>query len=233
MNPTTKNQTNKKLTLTLLSLSLLFNLVAMPAVCAQQAPVAEEIYVFRCPTFDMYTPTRVIITYQSSADYSLTVTNYAQTEHHEYRTSGVSGYDSISFNTSSTDVYNLTFTARYAVWVRQTVTIELIEENNGRTKTISIDMNSQGFNLNMIINTITPPRYPSQEEIISGLLAGINTLFGNQFNQLQSGNRDLVSSILGSQILSSSALIIVLILSVIMFILQLKWHRSEASQLRP
>jgi hypothetical protein len=151
------------------------------------APSAPDTYVIRFPTFDMYAPTRIVVTYTYTQSYSVNVTDFGQTLHQETQTP-----ESMEFDTAAVDVYNITFAVSYDIYVNQTVTIELFENQTGIAKTMELDMNSKGFLINMVISTSTPPTYPDTNQIVNG----IKTYFANQILVLQATNNGLVNSVM-------------------------------------
>ena len=132
------------------------------------------------PNYDLYSPVRIVVTYTYTQSYSINVTSFGQTLHEE-----ISSPTSIEFDTSADDVYQITISVSYAVWVNQTITIAVFQNETGTEgQTIELAMDSMGFKINMLVSTSTPPSYPTQQELVSGLLDGVrNELLGQEVNQ--------------------------------------------------
>lgn len=143
----------------------------------------------------MYAPASVVVTYTYTQSYSVHVTDLGQSLHQE-----ISNPTSMEFETSADDIYNITFTVNYDVWVNQTVTISIFENQTGTAKTMELDMDSKGFIINMMITTSTPPTYPSTDQIVNG----IKDYFTNQINLMQSSNNGLVNNIMTAVVFSSA-----------------------------
>jgi len=155
-------------------------------------PSAPAMYNLQFPSLNLYTPVEVVVDYTYTQSYSVKVTDFGQTLHQE-----ISTPTSTTFNTTAVDIYNITFTVNYDVWVNQTVTISIFESRSGQASPSlfsleEIGMDSKGFAINMIITTSTPPSFPSVTQFAEQV-AGI---FTNQVNMMQSSNNGLVNSIM-------------------------------------
>jgi len=151
------------------------------------SPAAPSIYPVSFPNFDMYAPAEIVVTYTYTQSYQVTVSDFGQTLHQE-----ISTPTSMTFNTTADDVYNITFTVNYDVYVNQTVTVSLFETGLGVAKTMELGMDSKGFIINMIVSTSTPPTFPNANQIAEQ----ISALFTNQVNVMQSSNNNVINSIM-------------------------------------
>ena len=155
-------------------------------------PSAPALYVLQFPSLNLDTPVEVVVDYTYTQSYSVKATDFGQTLHEE-----VSTPTSMTFNTSAVDIYNITFTVNYAVWVNQTVTVSIFESQAGVAAPSlyaleEINMDSMGFVINMIITTTMAPSFPTTSDIVNG----IKYYFANQINLMQSSNNGLVNSIM-------------------------------------
>jgi len=150
-----------------------------PPVRDTSAP-STNMYSINMPNYALYSPVRIVVTYTYTQSYSINVTSFGQTLHEE-----LSSPTSIEFDTSADDVYQIAIVVSYAVWVNQTVTISVYQNSTGAEgQTIQLAMDSEGFTINMLVNTTPPPSYPTEQELVSGLLDGVkNELLGQEVNQ--------------------------------------------------
>jgi hypothetical protein len=150
-----------------------------PPVTDTGAP-STNMYSINMPNYDLYSPVRIVVTYTYTQSYSINVTSFGQTLHEE-----LSSPTSIEFDTSADDVYQIAIVVSYAVWVNQTVTISVYQNSTGAEgQTIQLAMDSEGFTINMLVSTSPPPSYPTEQELVSGLLDGVkNELLGQEVNQ--------------------------------------------------
>jgi len=150
-----------------------------PPVRDTGAP-STNMYSINMPNYALYSPVRIVVTYTYTQSYSINVTSFGQTLHEE-----LSSPTSIEFDTSADDVYQIAIVVSYAVWVNQTVTISVYQNSTGAEgQTIQLAMDSEGFTINMLVNTTPPPSYPTEQELVSGLLDGVkNELLGQEVNQ--------------------------------------------------
>jgi hypothetical protein len=153
---------------------------ASPPLSIDQAGPSTSVYSVDMPNYDLYSPVRIVVAYTYTQSYSINVTSFGQTLHEE-----ISSPTSIEFDTSADDVYQITITVSYAVWVNQTITIAVFQNETGTEgQTIELAMDSMGFKINMLVSTSTPPSYPTQQELVSALLDGVrNELLGQEVNQ--------------------------------------------------
>ncbi len=210
----------KTVTLTLLTLIILA-LATESAAAQTYVPPAAEIYTVSYPTFIVYAPVSIVVTYVSSPTYSLPeVSSFGNTPHEEHHTSDPQrGTDTLQFNTTAIDTYNITFTVHYDVWVNQTVLVQITEQGEGgRTNIMCLDMNTKGFTINMLISTQKAPSYPDPNEIIAGINQGTQSYWNNQIAQLQSDNSDLLGISAGTQILTLVAIFISITISMLTLI---------------
>ena len=150
-----------------------------PPVRDTGAP-STNMYSINMPNYALYSPVRIVVTYTYTQSYSINVTSFGQTLHEE-----LSSPTSIEFDTSADDVYQIAIVVSYAVWVNQTVTISVYQNSTGAEgQTIQLAMDSEGFTINMLVSTTPPPSYPTEQELVSGLLDGVkNELLGQEVNQ--------------------------------------------------
>jgi hypothetical protein len=150
-----------------------------PPVTDSGAP-SMDMYSINMPNYALYSPVRIVVTYTYTQSYSINVTSFGQTLHEE-----LSSPTSIEFDTSADDVYQIAIVVSYAVWVNQTVTISVYQNSTGAEgQTIQLAMDSEGFTINMLVSTTPPPSYPTEQELVSGLLDGVkNELLGQEVNQ--------------------------------------------------
>jgi hypothetical protein len=150
-----------------------------PPVTDSGAP-SMDMYSINMPNYDLYSPVRIVVTYTYTQSYSINVTSFGQTLHEE-----LSSPTSIEFDTSADDVYQIAIVVSYAVWVNQTVTISVYQNSTGAEgQTIQLAMDSEGFTIKMLVSTTPPPSYPTQQNLVSGLLDGVkNELLGQEVNQ--------------------------------------------------
>ena len=150
-----------------------------PPVRDTGAP-STNMYSINMPNYALYSPVRIVVTYTYTQSYSINVTSFGQTLHEE-----LSSPTSIEFDTSADDVYQIAIVVSYAVWVNQTVTISVYQNSTGAEgQTIQLAMDSEGFTINMVVSTTPPPSYPTEQDLVSGLLDGVkNELLGQEVNQ--------------------------------------------------
>jgi hypothetical protein len=150
-----------------------------PPVRDTGAP-STNMYSINMPNYALYSPVRIVVTYTYTQSYSINVTSFGQTLHEE-----LSSPTSIEFDTSADDVYQIAIVVSYAVWVNQTVTISVYQNSTGAEgQTIQLAMDSEGFTINMLVSTTPPPSYPTEQDLVSGLLDGVkNELLGQEVNQ--------------------------------------------------
>lgn len=220
---------NKKTLFALTLISLTLFSVLQATANAQTTSTTDQTR-FTYELRQKYNPVKISVTYISSPSYAINVTDYQQTAHEERHSSSGQGLDNLMFNTSAVDVYNITFSVHYEVPIQQTVILTITEQDetsSSRTDTHYLAMNSFGFEVNIILATQQAPQQPTKEEIINGIVSGVNTLFANNFNELQSDQNNFAQSLLGSSILGNTALIVTMVLAFASFLLMWRFTRRR------
>jgi hypothetical protein len=164
------NTKQKALTLILICLSCMSSI----GLSSAQIVPETDIYTLSFPELQVFAPVTVTVKYLSSPTFSINGTSFGNTAHQETHASDPgSGIDTMIFNASAVDTYNITFTCSYEYRVKQSVQIYISQTESGHTMIQQVDMNSRGFMFNMVISAREYPRQPSKEEMITGVTQGI------------------------------------------------------------
>ena len=180
--------------------------------------MAVPIWHISLPSFPLLTPVHLVVSYAYTQNYTVSVNTYGLSLHHE-----TSSPTSIAFDTSAVDTYRIHVSVRYGIWVNQTVTIS-IAENATAAKLISFDMNSQGFDIDMLIVTSQAPSYPTADQIADNLWYR----WQNVLNELQASNQNLVNSLLGSYAMNAGFSLVAFGLSMALLIVVIYLARRQA-----
>ena len=180
--------------------------------------MAVPIWHISLPSFPLWTPVHLVVSYAYTQNYTVSVNTYGLSLHHE-----TSSPTSIAFDTSAVDTYSIHVSVRYGIWVNQTVTIS-IAENATAAKLISFDMNSQGFDVDMLIVTSQAPSYPTADQIANNLW----NRWQNVLNELQGSNQNLVNSLLGSYAMNAGFSFVAFGLSMALLIVVIYLARRQA-----
>jgi hypothetical protein len=180
--------------------------------------MAVPIWHISLPSFPLWTPVHLVVSYAYTQNYTVSVNTYGLSLHHE-----TSSPTSIAFDTSAVDTYRIHISVRYGIWVNQTVTIS-IAENATAAKLISFDMNSQGFDIDMLIVTSQAPSYPTADQIADNLW----NRWQNVLNELQTSNQNLVNNLLGSYAMNAGFSFVAFGLSMALLIVVIYLARRQA-----
>jgi hypothetical protein len=157
--------------------------------CGNAAALTDpDVMNISFPGYELTTPVRVVVGFTYTQNYSITVKTFGQSNHNE-KTSPTS----IEFRTDEVDIYKLAIDVHYDVTVNQTITIGLFEGNK-TLKPIELEMNNNGFHIEMTVTAVPPLTFPSAEEI-SDIMWG---RWQNDLSSFEVNLADAMSSMSGA-----------------------------------
>jgi hypothetical protein len=179
---------------------------------------AMPIWQISLPSYPLWTPVDVVVDYAYTQNYTISVNTYGQSLHQE-----ISSPTSISFTTSAIDTYTIHISVRYMVWVNQTVSVS-IEQNSTADQVISVNMNSMGFNIDMMIITSQAPSYPTADQIADATWSK----WQSALTELKSSNQNLINSLLGSYAIDAGFSFFAFGVSIVLIITVIYLARKQA-----